>query len=671
MPCGRKGKIMRKIRFTAFILALTLCVCSVPFAFAKNNAESVISFEAYGDAVYGKNYFTVELSVYDRLGNYVGEIPKERNYPEEDFYYTTYVITVGDHCIVTLDYSVLEYIVGYTVFAVENGDIVKKGSYPVREGDALNYVRYTVSDFTDGKFTVIHRTNVSFGSPEDGGYAPDVGREEPVGYILLDSYGNEVYSTTSGRAFYVNGGVLVVEDNDGNSSICTNLYADELVFEEFPYDVVYATEAGDLVVEEDGKYGVVDLIGNNLLYNRYDEIRENGNYLLGIQDDRNRTKVVSRYYDSWDWGEEVYGKVIEYNEDVYLTEHKGGIYELHYSDGNSDTIDSGDVASSDGNIFYIASSETNSGKLYDDNGKLILSGEGCTGDFSSDVDAGIIVGSFDSEAYAVYDMKGQLIRELECDRAYAAQNGYIVLGDSGKDAEWVEKDGKAVTDKHKYCEDYFEMAGCDVFVMGNGQGITVYIAKKYVPFSDVDVSHWAYTEIAAACGLGIMNGVGGGSFDPDGKVTRAQMVTVLWRMAGCPKPLDNDEPGVMYPQVWEDWWDEWYGPAFLWALSVELTLGVNGIHDSQAEIAANREITRGEVAMFMSRYARIVDKRFVDYTAIDDSSFEDVDDVPAWCDMGFCCAAGIINGKSIGGKLYLAPNDTLTRAELAAIMQRY
>lgn len=647
---------MKKTRFTALVLALVMCICSVPFATAEGDSENVISFETGAYAVYGKNYFTVGYSVYDKLGNYVGEIPEEDLWDHP-------VHTIGDNCIITAD-SYLDEFVGYSIYNVENGNIVKKSSYPLSDGD----IDYGVSPYTDGKFTVIHRTKVTYGSPEDGSYAPDVGREEPAGYVLLDAYGNEVYSSTEDRALYVNGGVLVVEDDDGNSHICTNLYADELVFEEFPYNVVYATEAGDLVVEEEGKYGVVDWSGDEILDTEYEEIRESGNYLLGVEE--YSTDVYMRCSQSWwTWGEHILGKVIEYNDhDVCLAEKKDGVYRLYVS---SKPIDEGDIASCDENIFYIASSETNSGKLYDDRGNLILSGEGSQGEFTSDVETGIIVGSFDSESYAVYDMEGELIRMLDCDRAYSAQNGYIVLEDSKKDVEWIEKDGMAVTGKHKYCKEYFEMAGCDVFVMRNDGGFTVYIAKKHVPFNDVDASHWAYMDIAAACGEGIMNGVGDSMFNPAGTVTRAQVVTALWRMAGCPAPMENDEPGIMYPQVWEDWWDEWYGPAFLWALSVEITLGVNGIHDSKAEIAANREITRGEVAMLMGRYAQIVDKRFVDYTAIDESSFEDIDDVPAWCDMGFCCVTGIINGKSIGGKLYLAPNDTLTRAELAAILERY
>ena len=421
---------MRKTRFTALVLALVMCICSVPFATAEGDSENVISFETGGYAVYGKNYFTVGLSVYDKLGNYVGEIPEEALWDHP-------VHTIGDNCIITLD-SYLDTFEGYSIYNVENGNIVKKNSYPLREGDALNHVKYNVMDFSDGKFTVIQRTKVTFGSPEDGSYAPTVGREEFAGYVLLDTYGNEVYSSTEGRAFYANG-VLAVEYGDGKSSICTNLYDDNLVWKAFPYDIVYTTEEGDFVVYEEGKYGVVDRSGNEILGTRYEEIRESGNYLLGIEE--YSTDVSMRCSQSWwRWDEHVSGKVIEYNDhDVCLAEEYNGVYRLYV---NNRSIDEGDVASSDGSIFYIASSETNEGNVYDRSGKLILSGEGSQGEFSSDTRTGIIVGSFDSENYAVYDMKGELIRKLDCDRAYSAQNGYIVFEDSKKGVEWIEKDGK-------------------------------------------------------------------------------------------------------------------------------------------------------------------------------------------------------------------------------------
>ena len=653
--------IMKNIKFIAVILAVALCVCSVPFTFAVGETGDVISFESRGSAVYGKNYFTVGLEVYDKRGNYICAIP-------EDEGHDAVVHTIGDNCIITLDKTEK----AYSVFAVENGNMVKKASYLEQVGSGLEYETCSVRKFTDGKFTVVSRTEVTFGSPEDGSNAPTVGREEPAGFTLLDSYGNEVYSANGCKGIYASGGVLVTEDNDGNTKICVDLYADTLEFEDFDYHVVCGTDMGDLVFEEDGDYGLVTWDGDKIEYPFYDEIVEYGEYY--ICKDKNLWDDGVTAYDSsvtnrnGDLLGTPYAKnIIAYSEDVFLDVDPYGVYALKHTNDRYDEviIDKGDVASSDGNVFYVASSDTNSGKLYNDIGEVLISGEGCTGEFSSDAEAGIIVGSFDSKDCAVYDMEGNIIRRLDCDMAYTTQNGYIVCEEAN--GEWIEKDGKAITGKHRSCEEYFEMAGCDVFVMRDDAGCTVYIAKKSVPFSDIDVSHWAYESVVSAYSDGIMNGVGGGRFDPNGTVTRAQVVTALWRMAGCPDPVPSHDYEFT---VIKPWYGEWYATAFRWAISVGLTTGVSAENPDKFDIAAERLITRVEMVTFINRFAEIVDKRYVDYT-VDTSAFADSADIPTWCSVEFCYVTGIIKGKAVGEKVYLAPEDTLTRAELAAILERY
>ncbi len=656
---------MKKTRFTALVLALVMCICSVPFATAGGDLENVISFESGGYAVYGKNYFTVGLSVYDKLGNYVGEIPEEDMWDHP-------VHTIGDNCIITTD-SYLDAVEGYSIYNVENGNIVKKSSYPLSD-DGIYYI---AMPYTDGDFTLIVGLRHSLGEKftyNNGEYDAIVENHAPANYILLDSYGNEVHRGDCSRVMYVNGGVLVVEDDDGNSHICTDLYADELVFEDFEYHVVYATDMGDLVFEEDGEYGIVTWEGDEIAISSYNEIVEYGEYyicrVIHTGDDYIWYECSVKNRNGDRLSSPLEQMILAYSERVFLDIDPYGLFCLRHTNNSyrydEVTIDRGDVASSDGTIFYIASSETNSGKLYDDRGEVLLSGEGCNGEFSSDVEAGIIVGSFDSEDYAVYDMKGQLIRELDCDRAYTAQNGYIVLEDSSKGNAWIEKDGKAVTEKHKYCEEYFEMAGCDVFVMGNDAGFTVYIAKKPVPFGDIDASHWAYASVAGVYSDGNMNGVGGDKFDPNGTVTRAQVMTALWRLAGCPDPVGGD----YFPSPWEEYWGEWFATALEWAVSIGLTTGVSSENPDKFDPAPHREITRVEMVTFISRFAEYVDKRPVDYE-IDTSVFADSADIPTWCNFEFCYATGIIKGKAVGDKVYFAPNDTLTRAELAAILERY
>ena len=57
-------------------------------------------------------------------------------------------------------------------------------------------------------------------------------------------------------------------------------------------------------------------------------------------------------------------------------------------------------------------------------------------------------------------------------------------------------------------------------------------------FSDVTAEDWYSYCVEDASDRGLMNGTGGGTFTPDGDLTRAMLVTVLWRLNGCPAPRE-------------------------------------------------------------------------------------------------------------------------------------
>ncbi|MBQ7475516.1 MAG: S-layer homology domain-containing protein [Clostridia bacterium] len=65
--------------------------------------------------------------------------------------------------------------------------------------------------------------------------------------------------------------------------------------------------------------------------------------------------------------------------------------------------------------------------------------------------------------------------------------------------------------------------------------VTVAAAAK-TGFSDVEESRWSAASIRYAVGKGYMKGVGGDKFDPEGSLTRAMVATVLWRREGSPAP---------------------------------------------------------------------------------------------------------------------------------------
>ena len=151
-----------------------------------------------------------------------------------------------------------------------------------------------------------------------------------------------------------------------------------------------------------------------------------------------------------------------------------------------------------------------------------------------------------------------------------------------------------------------------------------------------------------------MNGVGDGKFDPEGAMTRAMLVTVLWRYEGAPMEGSNIFSDVPNGQ--------WYTDAVAWAAANGIVGGVgNGRFDPEGNI------TREQMATILHRYA---DKKGLDTSKRDDlSGFPDGGNVQSWAKdaMQWVVAEGIINGSE--GKLL--PQGNATRAQVATILMRF
>lgn len=168
--------------------------------------------------------------------------------------------------------------------------------------------------------------------------------------------------------------------------------------------------------------------------------------------------------------------------------------------------------------------------------------------------------------------------------------------------------------------------------------VTFKAAEKTPLFPDVPVDAWYSDAVAWAVEQGVMQGVSGGQFDPDGAVTRATMWTVLARMAG--EETDGGE--------------SWYAKAQAWAEAEGISDGTN----------PEGTITREQLAVMLYRYSGSPEAE------MSLSSYSDGSDVSGWAAdaMAWAAETGLITGGD-GGKLM--PGDGTDRAQLATILMRF
>ncbi len=178
-------------------------------------------------------------------------------------------------------------------------------------------------------------------------------------------------------------------------------------------------------------------------------------------------------------------------------------------------------------------------------------------------------------------------------------------------------------------------------------------AEPIETYHDVSPGAWYYEAVISATRYGLMSGMGYSVFQPEGKGTRAQTAQVLYGMAKGTAPA--------YSAVFTDVpAGEWYTNAVLWAQENGI---VSGYGDGT--FCPNREITRQEMVSLLYRY---LGSPAVKEDALSD--FADKDAVAPWAReaMNWAASVGVVYGYE---DQTLRPNNTVTRAELAAFIVRY
>ena len=216
----------------------------------------------------------------------------------------------------------------------------------------------------------------------------------------------------------------------------------------------------------------------------------------------------------------------------------------------------------------------------------------------------------------------------------------------------------AVTDRFGEAVAVTEQAGGTyTFTMPNGQvTVTVTFAETPLPFTDVTEGDWFYDAVRYAYETGLMDGVGDNLFAPNSETTRAQLVTILYRLAG--EPEVSGTSGFTDVEA-----DTWYTDAVVWAAENGI---VNGV--SETEFAPGKDITREQLATILFRYAEA--KGYDVSARADLSAYTDADQIQSYAaeSVAWAVAEGLIQGFEDNT---LRPAGNATRAQIATILMRF
>ena len=175
-------------------------------------------------------------------------------------------------------------------------------------------------------------------------------------------------------------------------------------------------------------------------------------------------------------------------------------------------------------------------------------------------------------------------------------------------------------------------------------------------FEDLDITRWYHKGVDFALDTGLMVGMDKTHFAPDGTLTRGQLVTILYRLAGSPE-VTAETP---FTDVAEG---RFYAKAVAWAYENDIVKGI-----TETTFVPNANATREQLVTFLARYTQF---QGIDVDAQGDlSAFVDGDTVSHYAAASVTWAVnnGILVGDEAGR---LNPRGYATRAQIATIVMRY
>lgn len=176
------------------------------------------------------------------------------------------------------------------------------------------------------------------------------------------------------------------------------------------------------------------------------------------------------------------------------------------------------------------------------------------------------------------------------------------------------------------------------------------------PYSDILKDAWYYSAVRFVSENGLMNGTTSDTFSPNGGMTRGMFVTVLYRLSGDTGSYKSGFADV--PS------GKWYENAVAWAAKNRIAGGVGN-----NRFAPDNGMTRQQLAELLYNYAKY---KGYDVSIGEDTNILSYEDALTISDYAYpalqwACGAGIMDGSNG----YLNPNAPATRAQVAAILERF
>lgn len=268
------------------------------------------------------------------------------------------------------------------------------------------------------------------------------------------------------------------------------------------------------------------------------------------------------------------------------------------------------------------------------------------------------------------------------DGTYISEINGLAEFDNGDNSGWLYRVNGTISNKSYadvvlssgdvvkwfYTEDYTKEKDFESFQSNNSQSSnkkkhdsSSSATTPFAPasnFSDVPSGAWYEEAVNFVTQRKLFNGISDTSFAPEEALTRAMLVTVLYRLEAGD---GFASASIRYTDVDAN---AWYAYALAWATENEI---VNGI--SETEFAPNLNITREQIASILYRYAQ-KKQLLSDTENYSLQGFSDKDSVSPYAAdaLAWAVSVGLMNGKT---ESWLSPTDFATRAEVAAMLMRF